>query len=80
MVAISNGYDRRYGIFVSTWPITFGSDGAGIVEAVGDDVKSYKPGDEVLAHFTSGNERRASFQVSPMSYHNISLSNMLISV
>lgn len=67
-------------MFVSTWPSTFGLDGAGIVEAVGDDVKSYKPGDEVLAHFTSGNERRAAFQVSPMSYHDITLLNVLISV
>lgn len=55
--------DRDYGLFVPSWPATLGGDGAGVVEAVGDDVKSFKQGDEVFARFTPGNDRSAAFQV-----------------
>lgn len=56
--------DRDYGLFIPSWPATLGGDGAGIVEAVGEDVKSFKQGDEVLARFTPGNNKSAAFQVN----------------
>jgi len=31
------------------WPIVPGADGAGVVEAVGEEVEDYNPGDEVMA-------------------------------
>lgn len=54
---------RDYGIMIPSWPATLGADGAGVVESVGEDVKSFKQGDEVLAQFTPGNNKSAAFQV-----------------
>jgi len=47
-----NGLDtkqRDFGILVSRWPHVLGIEGAGVVEAVGADVKDLSPGDEVTA-------------------------------
>ncbi|KAF9894497.1 hypothetical protein FE257_006380 [Aspergillus nanangensis] len=49
------------GLRVTSWPIVPGLDGAGIVEAIGDDVTNFRVGDEVLAMCASSN-RSASFQ------------------
>lgn len=57
-------FKSYYGIFVSSWPAVFGNDGAGVVEDVGENVKGVKKGDQVLASFSGGDERKASFQVS----------------
>ncbi|KAJ9616822.1 hypothetical protein H2200_000541 [Cladophialophora chaetospira] len=47
-----NGLDlkqRDTGLFIPRWPHVLGIEGAGIVEAVGSDVRDFKPGDEVMA-------------------------------
>lgn len=47
-----NGLDwkqRDFGLFVPRWPHVLGIEGAGVIEAVGSDVKHFKPGDEVTA-------------------------------
>lgn len=46
---------------VTSWPLVPGMDGAGIVEALGDGVKKFAIGDEVLAMFTPG-DRGGSYQ------------------
>ena len=46
---------------VASWPLVPGLDGAGVVEAVGDGVRDFAIGDEVLALFTPGG-RSASYQ------------------
>jgi NADPH:quinone reductase-like Zn-dependent oxidoreductase len=46
---------------VTSWPLVPGLDGAGVVEAVGDSVKNFAFGDEVLAMFTAG-DRGCAFQ------------------
>ena len=46
-----NGLDtkqRDFGILVSHWPHVLGIEGAGVVEAVGADVKDLSPGDELV--------------------------------
>lgn len=40
---------RDFGILVPRWPHVLGIEGAGIVEAVGSDVRDIQPGDEVMA-------------------------------
>lgn len=39
---------------VTSWPIVPGLDGSGVITAVGDDVKRFVVGDEVLAQFSAG--------------------------
>jgi NADPH:quinone reductase-like Zn-dependent oxidoreductase len=46
---------------VTSWPLVPGLDGAGVVEAVGDKVKNFAFGDEVLATFMPG-DRGGSYQ------------------
>ncbi|KIN05009.1 hypothetical protein OIDMADRAFT_142790 [Oidiodendron maius Zn] len=46
---------------VTSWPRVPGLDGAGVIEDVGDRVKNFAVGDEVLAMFFPG-DRNASFQ------------------
>ena len=40
---------RDFGVLVERWPHVLGIEGAGVVEAVGSDVKDLQPGDEVTA-------------------------------
>jgi NADPH:quinone reductase-like Zn-dependent oxidoreductase len=47
-----------FGSMVESWPAVFGIDGAGIVEAVGEGVTRFHPGDEVFSLF--GHEAKAS--------------------
>ena len=47
-----NGLDwkqRDFGVLVERWPHVLGIEGAGIVEAVGSDVRDLRRGDEVTA-------------------------------
>jgi len=54
-------------------PDLFGADGAGIVEAVGQSVTKFKPGDEVFALF-GGRSKGAAFQeVATVSEASVSL-------
>ena len=52
---------RDYGVMVQSWPAVLGSDVAGVVESVGEAVKDFKAGDEVLALGGMGN-RAGAFQ------------------
>lgn len=42
-------------------PFTLGFDGAGVVEAVGDGVTDFKPGDEVVVFFCSFGDRQGCY-------------------
>ncbi len=57
-------YKSVSGHGVSSWPAVFGTDGAGVVEAVGAEVYAFKKGDEVLARFDPAVPASAAFQVS----------------
>lgn len=56
---------RDLGIMVSQWPRVLGIEGAGIIEAVGTEVRSLQSGDEVTAWEGGGAQERSwggSFQ------------------
>jgi NADPH:quinone reductase-like Zn-dependent oxidoreductase len=56
-------FQSASGHAVTHWPATFGNDGAGIVEAIGEGVAAFKKGDEVLARFDPVKTISAAFQV-----------------
>lgn len=65
-IAGVNPIDRvrqLYGFAVSSWPKVIGSDGTGVVAAVGSDVSEFKVGDRVIAAFdgfvTADNDRES---------------------
>ena len=45
---------RDRGILIPRWPHVLGIEGAGIIEAVGSDVRDLQPGDEVMGWEGSG--------------------------
>jgi len=45
---------RDLGILIQRWPHVLGVEGAGIIEAVGSNVRDLQPGDEVMAWEGSG--------------------------
>ena len=45
---------RDLGILIKHWPHVLGIEGAGIIEAVGSDVRDLQPGDEVMGWEGSG--------------------------
>jgi NADPH:quinone reductase-like Zn-dependent oxidoreductase len=51
----------HHGILAERWPKVLGIDMAGIVEAVGQDVTEFKPGDPVMS-FAGLARRGAAFQ------------------
>ncbi|KAJ5117916.1 hypothetical protein N7448_004432 [Penicillium atrosanguineum] len=47
-----NGLDwknRAFGIMIQVWPAVLGVDASGIVQAVGNEVQGFQPGDEVFS-------------------------------
>ncbi|MBW8821806.1 MAG: alcohol dehydrogenase catalytic domain-containing protein, partial [Streptomyces sp.] len=56
------------GVVEHPFPIVMGSDGAGVVEAVGVDVETFRPGDRVYGQFMKvglGRGSYAEFAVAP---------------
>lgn len=58
-----------YGEMVKTWPEVFGIDTAGIVEAVGNDVTAFKPGDAVMSLAGHGGRAGAFQEVTTVPAH-----------
>ncbi|KAI9787345.1 MAG: hypothetical protein M1816_007631 [Peltula sp. TS41687] len=50
------------GFFIPSFPTILGCDAAGIISAVGSDVRSFQPGDAVFAHCTPGDDKTGAFQ------------------
>ena len=40
--------NRAFGVTVQSWPAVLGIDAAGVIDSVGESVKDFKPGDEIL--------------------------------
>ena len=57
-------YQFFYGFRVEKWPLLLGSDASGVVEAVGDGVRGFVPGDEVFGNFVGGMRGAARQEVA----------------
>ncbi|CUA67020.1 hypothetical protein RSOLAG22IIIB_02937 [Rhizoctonia solani] len=53
---------QDYGFFVEKYPTVLGTDGAGIIEAIGPDVSDFKVGDKVFFQGFYGRADEATFQ------------------
>ncbi|CAM1511664.1 Fc.00g091770.m01.CDS01 [Cosmosporella sp. VM-42] len=60
------------GEMVQAWPATFGLDGAGIVEAVGDQVTDFQPGDEVFSLCGIGGKTAGFQEIVTVPQHFVS--------
>lgn len=72
-----NGLDykqRDWGLHISQWPHVLGVEGAGVIEAIGPDVKTLRVGDEVyaweagMAHGASWGGAYQEYVVMPACY------------
>lgn len=53
--------NRAFGVTVQSWPAVLGIDAAGTIDSVGESVKGFKSGDEILC-LCSMDNRGAAFQ------------------
>ncbi|KAF9232956.1 chaperonin 10-like protein [Melanogaster broomeanus] len=53
---------QKRGIYVSKYPAVLGSDGAGVVESVGEGVTRFDPGDDVFFHGACDDNDLSTFQ------------------
>ncbi|KAG8213339.1 chaperonin 10-like protein [Butyriboletus roseoflavus] len=53
---------QKRGIYVSKYPAVLGSDGAGVVERVGEGVTRFDPGDDVFFHGAYDDNDLSTFQ------------------
>jgi NADPH:quinone reductase-like Zn-dependent oxidoreductase len=56
-----DGKNRAYGVMVQSWPAVLGLEAAGIVDSVGESIKDFQPGDEVIS-VGGMNNRAGTFQ------------------
>lgn len=63
--------DRVSGMMIPKYPTVLGLDGAGVIDAVGADVRDIKVGDEVASHHIAGDDRAAAYQVLYLGYSGI---------
>ena len=63
--------NRNFGATVQSWPAVLGFDAAGVVESVGESVKDFKTGDEILC-LGGMDSRGAAFQeITTVPAHNV---------
>lgn len=62
---------HAFGILVSSWPVVLGSDAAGVVDSVGEDVKGLEPGDEVFCLAGGSNQAGAFQEIMTIPLHMV---------
>lgn len=60
------------GEMIHSYPATFGLDGAGIVESVGEEVTAFKPGDEVFSLCGIGGKAAAFQEIATVPQYFVS--------
>lgn len=58
-------------MMIPKYPTVLSLGGAGVIDAVGADVRDIKVGDEVAPHYIAGDDRAAAYQVLYLGHARI---------
>lgn len=63
--------NRAFGVTVQSWPAVLGIDAAGVIDSVGESVKDFKSGDEILCLGSMDNQGATFQEIFTVPSHQV---------